>query len=296
MDLHRLQAEVTNTSDLAIMARVAAPLLLAAAAHLVPQSSAGPTVAATGNVCESILAPISNWRAPRYNYSAGEHSSIFRKPLIFNLGAIKMATTSFHLALTAAGVKSCKWRPRPYEFRLEDVKEFIEKPHRLSSALYQYIASCDALSDNPWWMLYPTLMRRFPNARFVLTTRDSDATCTRWLESVKGEWLKHNASFPPGYDAFHRCVFGGADPFSPAGAAGFLKRCQQHTADITKHAASLGVRVIILPLEWSDSAKWAAVADLIGHKGNTSRLVRPFPRSNQARWLTHRKKPTRPGN
>ena len=40
--------------------------------------------------------------------------------------------------------------------------------------------SYDAFRDNPWYLLYAELDRRFPKSRFILTTRDENS----WVRSA----------------------------------------------------------------------------------------------------------------
>lgn len=102
---------------------------------------------------------------------------------IINLGMIKTGTTSLHIALSWTGHKVCKWSSA---VQLGKVEGFLSPQKAYHSdegkSLRHDTEVCGALSDNPWWMLYPTLLRRYPNARFIMTTRES---CDEWLSSVQ---------------------------------------------------------------------------------------------------------------
>lgn len=95
---------------------------------------------------------------------------------IFCVGLQRTGTTSLNKALNILGYNS------------------IHGPYQLFNSVDDpLISRFDAFTDNPIPLLYKKLDSKFPNSKFILTTRDIDT----WLESV--EWL-----FERGYSAYKR--------------------------------------------------------------------------------------------
>lgn len=230
-----------------------------------PRADTSAAEAELPELCRDAVGPLSS-PPPR----AGGISSIDKvdlgRRLIINLGLIKTGTTSFHTALAMMGVETCKWVPSPLTMRMADVADFVRAPTRGSSQVHDVLlrSKCEALSDNPWWALYPALMKHFPGAQFVLTTRGTDADCRKWLRSAAGTWKGHDRgrSFTPGYKDFHRCVFGN-NTLSPATEEGFLQRCRTHAASVIAHAKAYKIPLLVIPVEWNSTAKWTAVGEFL---------------------------------
>ena len=178
---------------------------------------------------------------------------------VINLGLIKTGTTSLDTALRWSGHAACKWSSSVH---LDDLAAFAraDGPPSNSSSLERELHSCGALSDNPWWILFPSLMRRYPRVRYVLT---SHTNCSTWLSSVDGLWDASFWSWSPSIHSFHRCVYGSVH----FDAARFAARCAAHTRSVRLTAAAYGHRVLSLPLGMSDAAKWQALDSYLGTPG-----------------------------
>ena len=199
---------------------------------------------------------------------------------VINLGMIKTGTTSLHVALKWNGFAPCKWTS---SVRLDTVAAFARsaaasKSSRELRELESQVMQCDALSDNPWWMLFPALLRRYPNAAFVLTTPTS---CESWLNSVENLFA-HPAfwEWSPALHAFHRCIFGSVH-FDPQR---FRRRCESHRRSVLLMAQAYGRRVLEMPLNWSSASRWTALdaylrtpADVIARR--TREHGTEFPRA-----------------
>ena len=173
-------------------------------------------------------------------------------------------------------IKPCKWLPDPKQFNLSHMADFVKSPLHGTSELHHLVRDgvCGALSDNPWWMLYPSLMSAYPDAKFILTTRpDAPDRCARWLKSVKGVWSRFNnqgGGFSPGYRSFHRCVFG-SNELNEITEGHYLHRCHMHDAHVRAHAAALQVPLLELPINWNSTQKWSALGSFLDM--DTSKLV-----------------------
>jgi hypothetical protein len=184
---------------------------------------------------------------------------------VFNLGMIKTGTTSLDRAMSLMRLNPCKWKPAPTTFRLADMAAFARSPRHGNTSIHHLVRDgvCGALSDNPWWMLYPSLLTYYPEAKFILTVKPGTVQdrCQRWLRSANGTWQDNGrkaGGFSPGYRSFHRCVFG-SNELNDATKDGFLRRCRSHDANVMAHAKAMDVPLLVLPTNWSSVDKWRAV-------------------------------------
>ena len=110
---------------------------------------------------------------------------------IFVIGLQRTGTTSMAAALNGLGFP-CKDFP----------KELFDNVHH--DILNRYVA----FTDNPIPLIYANLARRFPDAHYILTTRNEDS----WLKSV--EWLFDQGKIRFGWekngtaDSIHYAFYG----------------------------------------------------------------------------------------
>ena len=113
------------------------------------------------------------------------------REVVFNLGGYKSGSTSINAAMKKLGLRTCKtaWNEIPgaggLSFDLPSIANFQASPTDGDTPLHQGVRECDALGDAPWPFLFPTLMRAFPKAKFVLTRQP---TCADWVYHVSGLW------------------------------------------------------------------------------------------------------------
>jgi len=88
------------------------------------------------------------------------------KVKIFGIGLPRTGTTSLHNALKSLGIKS-----KHFPFKL--YTSFDDK----------LLGDYDLFVDSPIQLIYKLLDDKFPESKFILTTRSLDS----WLESM--EWL-----------------------------------------------------------------------------------------------------------
>jgi hypothetical protein len=102
---------------------------------------------------------------------------------VFGIGLSKTGTTSLYAALDELGYRSATYR----HMRAAGLDRWFE-----GDFAEDYLASWDAVTDNPISVFYQELDRRYPGSRFILTLRDRDA----WLASTRKQWSKHKQLAP----------------------------------------------------------------------------------------------------
>ena len=103
------------------------------------------------------------------------------KRKIFNIGLPRTGTMSFTNVLKQYGFRSC----HPFAektWTMKEVRSFIENPHSKSARrIKRQFSLCDAFSDTPIFGMMEQLLTYFPDARFIVTTREIDT----WADSCK---------------------------------------------------------------------------------------------------------------
>lgn len=191
---------------------------------------------------------------------------------IFNFGLFKSGSTSLQLAISWSGHgdASCKtaWDVRTAEssWDLSAVARFIRhhasEHGRLdmsivpdSSMLLQALDHCTALQDAPWMYLYPSMMRSYPDSRFILTRWPS---CDAWLYHFSGlaacgDGLSQKAQ--------HNITLGSCyiDRGGPRTVHTLLESCKRHERSVVLTARALRRPLLILDNTWRDDDKWTAL-------------------------------------
>ena len=124
---------------------------------------------------------------------------ISNRSVVFNLGSYKTGSTSVDVAVKKLGMKSCKvgWNGaagRKAAFDGGSITEYqkcpintpeAQCPGRDADPVRDAQFGCDVLGDAPWPFAWPTAMRAFPNAKFILSRQK---TCKDWVYHVRGLW------------------------------------------------------------------------------------------------------------
>ncbi len=110
---------------------------------------------------------------------------------VFGIGFHKTGTTTLESVLTNLGYKVCG----PKRELLDSIKSNDLKH------IFQLVEKYDAFEDVPWPLIFTELDRKYPNSKFILTTRDSD----KWIKSI----VKHFGSSKTKMREF---IYGVGDP------------------------------------------------------------------------------------
>ena len=140
--------------------------------------------------------PLGRWsRAARFH--AGLEPA--RAPKVFCIGMQRSGTTSFgNFCEAELGLAR-----RGFDISIanEWTRAWMEGDHERIFASADFRTG-EVFEDDPWWSphFYEVLSRRFPDARFVLITRDEDA----WFRSL----LAHSNGRSPGHTDLHAAMYG----------------------------------------------------------------------------------------
>jgi len=120
-------------------------------------------------------------------------------------------------------------------------------------AVLEMMEHADSFEDWPWPFLYREASERFPDARFVLTTRRDEAT---WLESLALHVERHGrTSFN-----YRRYIYGVDDP--RAEPQRFLEVYRAHNAAVRAYFAERPGR--LLEIRWEDGLGWEPLCRFLG--------------------------------
>jgi len=109
----------------------------------------------------------------------------FDKRKIFNLGLPRTGTLSIVKVLGQYGFRSCHpFAEKSWTF--EEVLSFIRDPNSVAAkAIRVRLSECDMFSDTPIYGMLEQLLHYYPDARFVMTTREKSTwedSCERLME------------------------------------------------------------------------------------------------------------------
>ena len=135
------------------------------------------------------------------------------RPKVICCGFHKTATSSLSAALTTLGFKVSEF----------DERLLVEYSNGDERKLWRVTRKADAFRDWPWPLVYRAFMERYPDARAILTVRDTDS----WIASLK----RHAAITGP--TVAREIVYGHADVAGHEAA--IIGRYETHNADVRSY-------------------------------------------------------------
>jgi hypothetical protein len=97
----------------------------------------------------------------------------------------KSGTSSMHAWFQQAGFRAFHYPKRVMGVNyVQRIRPVIDDNDRILDILSPVINTYDGHSDAPWAGLYPELLSRLPEAKFILIRRDPEA----WWESLARDW------------------------------------------------------------------------------------------------------------
>ena len=155
---------------------------------------------------------------------------------VFCIGLNRTGTKSFGRAMRLLGYRAATWSSLPIQL-------YMEKNQR---ALDEIVGQYDAFDDWPWPLMARYLAKKYPQAKFVLTRRESPEI---WLKSIKSHARKN-----PMGRGIRRFVFGYDDPVK--NSAEYLEFYKRFYDDIASMKEELRCSDRILDVCWDCGSGW----------------------------------------
>jgi hypothetical protein len=173
------------------------------------------------------------------------------RPKVFGIGFHKTGTTSLGAALEHLGYDVCRGaRPLREALGHRRLMELLRE-HSVGPVV-DVADRFDACVDNPWFMLYRELDRRFPGSKFILTVRDE----SQWLASALRYYGESRSEL--------RQWIYGADAGSPIGnEETYLCHYRLHNENVRTHFEDRPGQLLIV--DWTSSG-WATLTRFLGHE------------------------------
>lgn len=184
------------------------------------------------------------------------------RPKVFVIGLSKTGTTSFGDALYQLGYKRLGWRDLHSGYLVHSYKIGNLEP------LIEQTKKYDAFEDLPWPKLYREMSRLYPDAKFILSQRKSEAA---WLKSVR---LHVSRTEWRGYNYFYGAsnVTGNEEVF--------LQSYRNHTEEVREFFATQPHRLLEVTIDDGD-VNWDKLCSFIDCSPHYVKGM-PFPKSNSA--------------
>jgi len=221
---------------------------------------------------------------------------ISNRTVVFNLGSYKTGSTSVDVAVKKLGMTSCKvgWGNGPGKSAAFDggaIREYqkcaINTPEAPcpgpeANPVRNAQFTCDVLGDAPWPFAWPTTMRAFPNAKFILSRQK---TCKDWQYHVRGLW---NAG--SGHSTSSTCWYDGPGP-QYRGPDFWHDRCVETERAIVMTAQKLKLPLLVLHAEGPHAD--GKMEDLAKFLGKTVKEGMQYPhvKTPSAHWEKNDKPP-----
>ena len=179
-----------------------------------------------------------------------------RSTKIFGVGTLKTGTTSLGSALEILGFK-----------HTHDNREYLLKQVKSGnlSKIFHWADRHDSFEDWPWPLIYQELDTRYPDSRFILTTRANEED---WLRSI----VRHSEKFGPSLG--RRLFFGHKMPHQ--NEAEYIARYRQHNQQVRDFFKDKPGK--LLEVCWEKGHGWKELCSFLG----ISVPAVPFPKVNTA--------------
>jgi len=158
---------------------------------------------------------------------------------VFAIGFHKTGTSSLGKAFEILGYKSC-FGANELRAQLGEMKMMQSLFKEDYEEIFKFAEAYDCFNDLPWFAIYKALDLRFPNSKFILTTREESA----WINSSK-------AYFGDTTSPFRLWLYGKSNPKNDQEV--YLKRYQEHNKEVESYFEDRN-DLLILPIE--EKNKW----------------------------------------
>ena len=169
------------------------------------------------------------------------------KTKVFGVGFHKTGTSTLNDVLQILGYRVCGNKNVL-------AKDLLNNDlSRLDSFFEEY----DAFQDNPWPLLYKEFYQKYPESKFILTTRDED----KWWNSL----LNH---FGSEHTPMRQWIYGNGVP--EGNEPLYRERYRQHNKEVIDFFSDKPEQLLVIDWKENDS-KWERICEF---------LEKPVPQSN----------------
>ncbi len=186
---------------------------------------------------------------------------------VFGLGFSKTGTTSLENALEILGYSVCEghWNLKYYDYLL------ALSIHKDYPEIHKMTRYWDAFADAPWGGtdLYKKLLKWYPDAKFILTVRDTDS----WYNSLEAMLTRFDKNLSTALESWHlngryRSAYYFKTIFEINSLAGNKKRIkdcfEKHNEEVVQFFSDKGVRLLLLNI--IDKDGWEKLCPFLGVK------------------------------
>ena len=164
---------------------------------------------------------------------------------VFVIGFHKTGTSSLGKALLILGYRVSGRLPK---------KEVIDEQfasgeyNEILTSLSDVFANYDGFQDTPWFCMYKELHQLYPDAKFILSTREEQG----WIKSVK----KHFGGYAKW--RFHKDIYGEGE--SIGNEEIYLERFREHTVRVREYFSG---KPNFLEINLSDGDNWNKICGFL---------------------------------
>lgn len=181
---------------------------------------------------------------------------------VFVIGFQKTGTMTMNGVLARLGYSVCYeniwWKTNP-DLTREDLRAIALE------AAQRY----DGFVNNPWPLFYKELEEKFPDAKFILTTRDTES----WKESAR----RHFAGITrPEFETIY-----GIEAFD-GHEDDFVSLYENHNAEVIQHFLDKPGKLLVVDI--TKNPEWDGICDFLGKDVPTD----SFPHTNKTGSLRQR--------
>jgi hypothetical protein len=192
-----------------------------------------------------------------------DHGPVSGRTRVFGVGWAKTGTTTLAECLRILGYRHLQG-PRL------DLVELLEGDD--PEALLAVVEPYESAEDWPWPLLFRELDARFPDSRFVLTTREPAS----WLRSYRNMVARQQPD--PDLDATRRVLYG--LPFPDVTDEQLLDRVAQHDHAVRAWFADRPGS--LLEVDWATGDGWDELCAFLGEP----RPALAFPHANRGEYTS----------
>ena len=183
---------------------------------------------------------------------------------IIAIGFQKTGLTSLYMALEILGYKVTTGR-QSYKNKITPKKAIKLLQRKKYSQLFTYLNQYNAVTDNPWNILFEAIDQQFPGSKFIFTYRDEKD----WLSSTK-RYFKYRPD-----TLIRRWVYGVESCLNITDEQ-YIKRYRAHNEAVLTYFEG---RNDFLKLNIFEEASWEKLCPFLEKP-----IIRlPFPHSNKNR-------------